>query len=219
MTFSLEGAALALERRDGMVAWGAGCHPRFAQAQQSFDPERFRELAARTAVLGEVGLDTGSRVELKLQMRNFRTILETLKDLPRLVSIHSVRATALVLKELKRTPVSVPILHRWTGTAVETRKAVALGCYFSIHSQVARQTKFRSWVPLERLLLESDHGVKDPPAGIPARIQWVEHLAAQQYGLAVSELRQLAWHNFARLIRQTETSFLLPGSLQQLLPH
>jgi TatD DNase family protein len=217
MTFSLTGATQALQRSDPWVAWGAGCHPRVAQAQETFDADRFAELAARTAIIGEVGLDAGSRVELKLQVRNFRMILETVTKVPRLVSIHSYRTTALVLKELKRNPVSIPVLHWWTGTAAETQQAVAMGCYFSIHSQVARYSKFRAWVPLERVLLESDHGVKDPPAGIRPRIEWVEYLVAGQYKIGVGELRQIVWQNFSRIIQQTQGAHLLPARLEELI--
>ena len=45
MTLSLEEAALAIGRRDPQIAWGVGCHPRKVRAQESFDVERFRDLA------------------------------------------------------------------------------------------------------------------------------------------------------------------------------
>ncbi|MEX1247248.1 MAG: TatD family hydrolase [Anaerolineales bacterium] len=217
MTFSLEGATQALSRDDELVAWGVGCHPRMLPAQQSFDPERFGELVTRTAIIGEVGLDASSRVALKHQLRVFRQILDVVKEFPRLVSIHSYRAAGLALKELQRTPIAVPVLHGWTGTAAETQEAVALGCYFSIHSQVARHSRFRSWVPLDRLLIESDHGVEDPPAAIPACVQWVEYLVAQQYKIEVNELRKTIWQNFARIIDQTNTRRLLPKPLAEYI--
>ncbi len=51
-----------------------------------------------------------------------------------------------------------------------------LGCYFSVHSAVARYSIFRTQVPRERLLVESDHGWADPPGAIPHRVIWVEYL-------------------------------------------
>ncbi|MEX2161756.1 MAG: TatD family hydrolase [Anaerolineales bacterium] len=212
MTFSLEGAAQALERDDELIAWGVGCHPRMPAAQHSFDPDRFRELSARAAVVGEVGQDGTWRVGKKLQLSIFRQILGTVAEQPRPVSIHSVGATGLVLKELGRALIAAPILHRWTGTAAETQEAVELGCYFSIHSQTARHSKFRSWVPLERVLIESDQGLNDPPAGIPARIEWTEHLVAQQYQIDVRELRDIVWQNFARILGEAGTRGLPGGS-------
>jgi TatD DNase family protein len=217
MTLSLDEADVASGRRDPFVAWGVGCHPRIVRAQQTFDADRFRELAVRMPVIGEIGLDAGSRVPMELQLRNFRLALGVLSGLPRLVSIHSYQTTALVLEELRRRPVSLPVLHWWTGSAEETSKAVSLGCRFSIHSAVARQSKFRTRVPPGRVLVESDHGYRDPPAAIPCRIGWVEHLVGQQLGLSVAEVRCLVWENLASAVRETGTLALMPVGLAAIL--
>ena len=114
-------------------------------------------------------------------------------------------------------PVAAPVLHWWTGTAEETREAVDLGCYFSIHSAVARHSKFRTAVPPERVLVESDHGWADPPAAIPCRIGWVEHLVAQQLGLEVKDVRSLVWRNLGTIVRKTGTGRLLPSQLVAII--
>jgi TatD DNase family protein len=157
-----------------------GCHPRRLKAHAEFDADQFGELVKQTAVVGEIGLDVGSRVTLDQQLQTFRRVLETVRNLPRIVSIHSYRATGLVIEELHKRPIDIPVLHWWTGSVKETREAVSLGCYFSVHSAVARHSKFRTAVPPERLLIERDHGYADPPAAIPCRVEWVEHLVAQQ---------------------------------------
>jgi TatD DNase family protein len=217
MTLSLDEAALVLDRYEPFIIWGVGCHPRNFNAQESFDMERFRNLVERTAIVGEIGLDKGSRVPIELQQKNFRKALDVVASLPRLVSIHSYRTTQLVLAELRRRPVAFPILHWWTGTAGETQKAVELGCYFSIHSAVARHSKFRIWVPPERMLIESDHGYNDPPAAIPCRVEWVEHLVGQQLRLDVKDVRHLVWKNLARIIQETATGRLLPEGFNAIL--
>jgi TatD DNase family protein len=217
MTLSLDEAAHSIDRSEPMITWGVGCHPRKLKAQESFDAELFHELAKRTAVVGEIGLDTGSRVPLETQLRTFRQALEIAQELPRFVSIHGYRATGLVIKELRRKPVAVPVLHWWTGTVDETREAVALGCYFSVHSAVARHSKFRTAVPRERILVESDHGYADPPAAIPCRVEWVEYLVAQQLGLGVKDVRRLVWRNFATIVCKTDTQKLLPDPLKAIM--
>jgi TatD DNase family protein len=217
MTISLDEAALAVSRKIPNVAWGAGCHPRFPQSQATFDVRRFGDVVEKTAIVGEIGVDTGSRVPLEMQLKNFRQVLEVVSKLPRLVSIHSYRATGLVLKELRQRPIAIPVLHWWTGSAEETSEAVELGCYFSIHSAVARQSKFRTRVPLERILVESDHGYNDPPDAIPCRIEWVEYLVAQQFKIEVKEIRELVWQNLATIINQTGTWNLLPESFVTIL--
>jgi TatD DNase family protein len=107
MTTSLDEAALVVDRHEPHVTWGVGCHPRRRDAQESFDLERFVCLVEQTAIVGEIGLDTGSRVPLELQLRNFRQALEVVSGLSRVVSIHSYRATAQVLEELRRTPIAL----------------------------------------------------------------------------------------------------------------
>jgi TatD DNase family protein len=203
MGISLAEAERSLERKDPHILWGVGCHPRMKRYQEAFDADLFQELAEKAVIIGEVGLDTGSRVPLDSQLAVFRQVLKIAAEKGKMVSIHSYQAAALVLRELQNCPISFPILHWWTGNVAETKLAVELGCWFSIHSQVARNSKFRLHVPLDRILVESDHGYNDPPAAIPCRVGWVEYLVAQQYRLDVQELRKLLWSNFSRIIHAT----------------
>jgi TatD DNase family protein len=217
MAISLEEASLTSTHTHPHIAWGVGCHPRQSRSQASFDVNVFLDVAKNRAIVGEIGLDAGSRVPLSRQLHTFRSVLSVVADMPRILSIHSYRATGLVLKELQRIPVAAPILHWWTGTASETSEAVELGCFFSIHSAVARHSKFRTRVPPERILVESDHGYRDPPAAIACRIEWVEHLVAKQLGLDVANIRELMWRNLARIAGETETENLLPTRFAAIL--
>jgi len=212
-TLSLDEAVQGIGRKEPLIAWGVGCHPRLPTSVQAFDADRFGDLAERSAFVGEIGLDGGSRVPMEHQLQVFRQALEVVAWLPRMVSIHSYQANGMMLEELRRRPVMIPVLHWWTGSADETSQAVALGCYFSVHSAVARHSKFRTTIPSERLLVESDHGYADPPAAIPCRIEWVEHLVAKQLGLNRSDVRRLVWQNLATIIDKTDTLRLLPESL------
>jgi len=219
MTLSLDEAASVVDRREPFVAWGVGCHPRVVEAQAAFDADRFEELAERAPIVGEVGVDVRwSRVPLDVQLRIFRAALAFAARAPRPVSIHSFTATRIALDELRRTPVAAPILHWWTGNAAETREAVAMGCYFSVHSAVARRSTFRTAVPPERILVESDHGWNDPPAAIPCRVEWVEHLLSAQLKRPREDVRKLGWENFARIVRETGIASLLPPGIRSALP-
>lgn len=219
MTLSLAEAAAVVDRREPFVAWGVGCHPRTVDAQAEFDVGRFEELTERAPIVGEVGLDVRwSRVPMDQQLRTFRAALAFAARASRPVSIHSYTATRMALDELRRTPVPVPILHWWTGTAPETREAVALGCYFSVHSAVARRSTFRTAVPPERILIESDHGWNDPPAAIPCRVEWVEHLLSVQLTCSREDVRRLGWQNFARIVHDTGIAPLLPPGIRAVLP-
>jgi len=219
MTLSLDEAEAVVRRREPWVAWGVGCHPRGVEAQAAFSADRFRRLADRAAIIGEVGLDVRtSKVPLDVQLRTFRVALQTAVETRRPISIHSYTATGEILAELHRTPVAAPILHWWTGTAAQTKEAVSLGCYFSVHSAVVRRSIFRTCVPPERLLVESDHGWGDPPAAIPCRVEWVEHLLGESRKMPREEVRALAWRNLAAIVRQTGIESLLSAALVAELP-
>ena len=75
MTLSLDEAARTVHRHEPHITWGVGCHPRDRHAQASFDAGRFRELAERTAIVGEIGLDAGSPVPRDRQLQTFRQVL------------------------------------------------------------------------------------------------------------------------------------------------
>jgi hypothetical protein len=83
---------------------------------------------------------------------------------------------------------------------------------------VARRSIFRTRVPPERILIESDHGWDDPPAAIPCRVEWVEHLLSVQLGCPRQEIRALAWRNFARIVAEAGIESLLPPALVEELP-
>ncbi|HGG6603497.1 TPA: TatD family hydrolase [Salmonella enterica subsp. enterica serovar Warragul] len=80
----------------------------------------------------------------------------------KLLSIHSVRAVAKVLSHLETSRLHEngrAILHRFTGTTSEARRAVELGCFFSINEEMLRSIKHRKLInclPINRLLTETD---------------------------------------------------------------
>ena len=55
MTRSLDEAATVVTRHDPALTWGLGVHPGLPAARAAYDPERFRSLLPRFALVGEVG--------------------------------------------------------------------------------------------------------------------------------------------------------------------
>ncbi|MFX0207254.1 MAG: TatD family deoxyribonuclease, partial [Candidatus Hodarchaeota archaeon] len=64
MTLSLDESSIVVDRNEPHITWGVGCYPRNLEAQQTFDKEFFYDLVERAAIVGEVGLDTNSRVPI-----------------------------------------------------------------------------------------------------------------------------------------------------------
>ena len=214
MTLNADEAALALGRRDARVVWGVGCHPRRARAVRAFDRDRFAKLASLTPLVGEVGLDASSRVLRDEQLAAFRGALAVAHELGRVVSVHPHKTSGVVLDEIRRRPPPAVILHWWSGDAHDTRRAVRLGCYFSVHRAVADRLVWRE-VPRERLLVESDIGYEEAPFGIPAQVAATERLLAARIGADPTAIREGAWRALAQLIRNTDTLRLWPFAFRE----
>lgn len=216
MTLSAIEAEVALRRDDPKIVWAVGCHPRRARAIAAFDRGAFEELARRTPVIGEIGLDGTSRVPHDRQLPPFRAALAVARDLGRIVSIHPHRASRAVLDELRRQPQPGAILHWWTGNANETSEAVRLGCAFSVHRSVARRLVWQG-VPRERLLVESDLGYADAPRDAPAAIERTEELLADRLGIDARDVRDAGWRTLAALVARTGTRRLWPVAFRPAL--
>ncbi len=92
----------------------------------------------------------------------------------KILTVHSVRAATSVLDLVEGyLPPSHGrvVLHWFTGTKTEARRAVDLGCYFSINLEMMRNERRRAVVaalPLDRLLTETD-GPFTQVSGRPTR--------------------------------------------------
>ena len=211
----------AAAREDEWCIWGVGCHPGVSAAVKQFDADRFAATALKTPLIGEVGLDGRSKVAMAEQVRVFRTTLEVAKEHSRLVSVHSVQASAPVLDELERIG-GVPgvILHWWRGNASETRRAVELGCYFSLNGAEAKRPKVLATLPTDRVLTETDfpHTRRtDASAKRPGAVATIEQALTGEWGLADDEVRRQMWRNLAALCNTTRTASLMPRRLQASL--
>lgn len=141
-----------------------GLHPQLV-AERAGELTVFEELLPGARYVGEVGLDAGPRFfkSLELQKLVFARILKCCARLGgRILSIHSVRAARDVLDLVEEhLPPSngKVVLHWFTGSMSEARRATDLGCYFSINAEMLRNNRHRKLVsalPADRLLTETD---------------------------------------------------------------
>jgi len=219
-TRSLDEAERALDRSDPWTVWGVGCHPGLVGVQKAFDPARFAALISRTACVSEVGLDGSSRVAMEIQRATFAAILTALQTNQRIASIHSYGATDAVLDCLKEAPIQGAVLHWWLGDEQYTRRAVELGCYFSINASSARRVETLRAIPIERILTETDHPFGDRSSGAgrrPGNVESAEHMLAQYYGINREDLRLQVWRNLRDLTSRTHTAALLPRAIRVAL--
>ena len=219
-TRSLDEAEQALRRADPWTIWGVGCHPGLVGVQKTFDPTRFADLISKTAYVSEVGLDGKSRVSLQTQRATFDSILNTLQTSPRITSIHSYAATGVILSCLAAQPIQGAVLHWWLGDEDETRRAVALGCYFSVNAAMLKRPDGLHLLPLDRVVAETDHPFGDRSGGRgrrPGNVNNVEAAIARLHGLDQDKLRRVMWRNLADLARSTQCGVLLPRPVRVTL--
>lgn len=219
---SLEESRRALERqpKDLLTIWGLGVHPGVKAALDSFEPNTFCSLLGKTAYVGEIGLDGKVKSRIGRQREVFASALHLLQKQPRMTSVHSYAATKEVVEELARTPIQGAILHWWLGDRATTELAIDLGAYFSVNASCLRRTEVLDVIPLDRLLLETDHPDGNRLSGQPRRpgsLRDVEFALADRRGVSRAALREKIWQNLAKLISDTACGHLLPPRVRSIL--
>ena len=137
-----------------------GLHPQLAH-QRSHELELFDTLLPEAKYVGEIGLDGGKgfKKHWDVQLKVFRHILKSVSKADgRIMTIHSRSSASAVLDELADIP-GIPVLHWFTGTKKELRRAVEMGCWFSVGPAMLSTKKgfeLTSNIPRERVLTESD---------------------------------------------------------------
>jgi len=139
-----------------------GLHPEIA-AQKASECDMLVSYVSQAEFIGEVGLDGSVRHRHTLEQQE--SILEAvLSESERcggkILSVHSRNSASRVLDYLdKHCRTSLPVLHWFSGTIEETRRAVAMGCWFSVGPAMLRGAKGRrilQELPIARVLPETD---------------------------------------------------------------
>lgn len=141
-----------------------GLHPQLVSERAS-EVNILESFLPQTRFVGEVGLDGGPRFyhSLDLQKQVFQRVLTKCNEAGgKILSIHSIRTVKVVLDMLEkhlRPDRSRVVLHWFTGSRSEARRAVDYGCYFSINAEMFKSERHRTTIsslPLDRLLTETD---------------------------------------------------------------
>jgi TatD DNase family protein len=155
-------ATTALEGGSRRIRTALGLHPQLAHERMSELP-LFDEFLGQTKYVGEVGLDGSPefKAHWPAQLAAFTHILGACaRTGGRIMSIHSRRAARQVLDLLESHPgAGAPVLHWFSGSQRELRRAVGLGCWFSVGPAMLRGARGRelaALMPRDRIVTESD---------------------------------------------------------------
>jgi TatD DNase family protein len=178
-----------LTRATKNVRAGLGLHPQLV-AERSAEIQLWDEFLPEARYVGEVGLDAGPRHfrSFDLQKEVFTHILCKCAEVGgKILSVHSVRSANTVLDLIES---HLPhergrvVLHWFTGSASDARRAIDLGCYFSVNPAMLRNDRGRKLIgalPADRLLTETDAPftqINDRPSAPTDVKTVVEELAA-----------------------------------------
>ncbi len=152
----------ALASGHDRIRTALGLHPELAR-ERRHELALFDRLLPDVRYVGEIGLDGSPefRDRWQDQLAAFEHILAACRSAGgRIMSIHSRRAVSAVLDRLQRFSDSgIPVLHWYSGGVRDLRRAIDLGCWFSVGPGMLFSDKGRGLVagmPSNRVLTESD---------------------------------------------------------------
>lgn len=188
-----------------------GLHPQLV-GERAGELELLERYFGEARFIGEIGLDASPRYysTFSEQKRVFERILRLCADAgDKILSIHSVRATGEVLNciELLLSGSGTrAVLHWFTGAPGDVKRAVDLGCYFSINEQMLSKPSARriiELIPTDRILTETDGPfmeIEGRPAD-PGQVTGAVEILAQVLNKPASRVQELILGNLEALER------------------
>lgn len=202
----------ALSQGSKRVRTALGLHPELAHERRSELP-LFDALLPEAKYVGEIGLDRspGTEGRWPAQEEVFRHILASCEKVGgRIMSIHSRRAASEVLDNLEAFPrAGTPVLHWFSGTREQLRRAAELNCWFSVGPSMLRGRRGRALLahmPQDRVLTESDgpFAQVDARPALPTDIgEALKHLS-EVWAVSGAEAETRVTGNFRRLVSLAE---------------
>jgi TatD DNase family protein len=199
-----------LTRKTRFIRAALGLHPQLV-AERAAEIALWEEYLPQARYVGEVGLDAGPGYyhSLDLQKELFTRVLKNCANQGgKVLTVHSVRAAKMVLdmieSYLPRERGRI-VLHWFTGSKSEARRAVDLGCYFSINGAMLRNDRGRDLVsilPSDRLLTETDAPfthVDNRPA-VPTDVEATVEALAKLRHMPPEDLAQTIHSNLRSLL-------------------
>ena len=181
-----------------------GLHPQLI-SERAHEISLWLDYWTSTRYVGEVGLDAGPRFynSFDNQKAIFEKILIACSDAgEKILSVHSVRASRIVL-DMIEARLSVRqgrvVLHCFTGSASDARRAIDLGCFFSINNKMLESERMRKLIellPTDRLLTVTDGLFTElAPASVPADVSLARDNLATLLGIERSFMSKIISDN------------------------
>lgn len=204
-----------------------GVHPdNEGVMEPSFDDLVRRGALPKVVAVGETGLDyyrLGERTiaDMQWQRERFRTHIRAARRLSKPLVIHTRSASAdtlAILREEGETGgagCAGGVFHCFTESGEVAKAALELGFYISFSGILTFKTAqdlrdVATWVPLERLLIETDSPYLAPvphrgKTNNPSYVPYVAKQLASLRGCSVEDIGRATSQNFSQLFRVDES--------------
>ena len=198
-------------KNSALVNAAVGLHPELV-GQRYAEADLLEQLIGECRLVGEVGLDGSPqhRKSFNQQKEVFSRALTAAQEYgQRVLTIHSRRAARDVIDLIEQhcDPDEVLcILHWFSGSVRQAKRAVEAGCYFSVNTAMLRHERGRSLVqcvPKERLLTETDapfmkiNGAPSQPSNAIEALGELSTLFGEPQDKLLSQISVNAQHVYA----------------------
>ena len=115
--------------------------------------------------IGEIGLDFSEKhLESKdKQLKNFKEVCESLREAKnKVISLHAVKSSTEVMNIIEENNLlknNIVIMHWFSGTSEELKRALDSGYYFSVGPKMLATNKGHEYIrqiPEDRMFIETD---------------------------------------------------------------
>jgi TatD DNase family protein len=189
------------------VRLALGLHPLNVELHTDAELTRFKELVDRTSFIVEIGLDFSRQgyATKDRQLHSFRFVLQSLRNQPKFVTIHSRRAENAVLELLQQEYAHPVVFHWYSGSLKTLETVIGRGHFFSINPAMVRNDKTLETVakiPRDRILTESDGPFIEmgERATEPKDVRLVEESLGKMWEMNAVDARNIVRKNFQDLI-------------------
>lgn len=139
-----------------------GLHPEIVERKVT-ERDLLISSISEAEYIGEVGLDGSKRFSKSFHIQEAildSVFYECQQQGGKVISIHSRKAATRVLDLIEKYPdLGIPVLHWFTGSNAELKRALVLGCWFSVGPSMLDSKSGRaliSNIPLNRIITETD---------------------------------------------------------------
>jgi TatD DNase family protein len=203
---------LELSKKYSKIKWAAGLYP-----EENLPPNDFiflskliEENKSQVIAIGEIGMDFSHELpDKQLQKEIFKKQLELAKQLNVPAIIHTRKAEKEVIDILEEFSYPKIILHCFSGNFKLVKKAIELGYYFSIPTNIVRAEHFQKaiqLIPKNKILTETDSPYLSPfkekqnePAFISESIKKIAGI----WKIIEEEVEKIVESNFEKLFKQS----------------